>query len=187
MAAPSRTVPQAAFPPSYYGMAPAPRSDALLRRTVLDVHNRERMALGVAAIAWDDALAADAARYARQMARTNIFRHSGRADRAIDAGENLWMGSRDLYGYDVMMDGFVQERRVFRARGRFPDISSTGNWQDAGHYSQMVWRGTQKVGCALGEGARFDYLVCRYFPAGNMYGMGPLDAPAPAVLAGRGR
>ena len=176
--------------PADYGMAPAARSDGLLRQTVLNVHNRERAALGVAPLAWDDRLAGEAQLYARQMARTNIFAHS-RADGRRGAGENLWMGSRLLYGYDVMMDGFVQERHAFRSAGRFPDVSTTGRWQDVGHYSQMVWRGTRQIGCTLGEGVQFDYLVCRYYPAGNMWGMGPLDQPAGVAagvaLAGQGR
>ena len=52
---------------------------------------------------------------------------------------------------------------------------TTGNWEDVGHYTQMIWRGTRRVGCALGEGAQYDYLVCRYYPAGNVYGMSPFD------------
>lgn len=43
------------------------------------------------------------------------------------------------------------------------------------HYSQMIWRDTKKLGCALGEGANADYLVCRYFPAGNIFGKVPLE------------
>ena len=60
-------------------------------------------------------------------------------------------------------------------------------WQDVGHYSQMIWRGTRRVGCALGDGANYEYLVCRYFPAGNAFGKGPLDADATIELASGGQ
>src|SRR3546814_19625721 len=94
-----------------------------MRDVVLGMHNEERESLGLSPLAWDSALAADAARYARQMAQTNIFRHSARASRAVPSGENLWMGSRGLYDYEVMVGSFLDEKRLFRRRGKMPDLS----------------------------------------------------------------
>jgi hypothetical protein len=161
---------------AYYGMDEAPRSAALLRAVMLDAHNGERASLGLPLLDWDEALAADAARYADDMARTGLFRHSARTSRATPSGENLWMGPRRLYGYQAMVASFLDEKRLTRVAGKLPDLSTTGRWQDVGHYTQMIWRGTRKVGCAVGEGTHADYLVCRYVPAGNMFGRGPLDA-----------
>jgi hypothetical protein len=172
------------MPAAYYGMAEAARGDRLLRAVMLDAHNGERAALRLPLLDWDDALAADAARYAADMARSGQFRHSPRASRTIPSGENLWMGPRRLYGYEMMVGAFLDEKRLTRIEGRLPDLSSTGRWQDVGHYTQMIWRATRRVGCALGEGANADYLVCRYFPAGNAFGKGPLDADdAPSPVA----
>lgn len=164
------------MPASYYGMEEAERGSELLRDVALGMQNEERESLGLSPLVWDSALAEDAARYARQMAQTNLFRHSLRTSRAVPSGENLWMGPRRLYGYDRMIGDFLEEKRLFRRSGKLPDLSVTGRWEDVGHYSQIIWRGTRKVGCALAEGQDYDYLVCRYFPAGNMFGMGPLDA-----------
>lgn len=161
---------------SFYGMQEAARGDALLRQAMLDAHNGERAALGHAPLAWDDALAADAARYAADMARTGVYHHSSRASRAIPSGENLWMGPRRLYSYQVMAQAFLDEKRNFIPTAKLPDFSTTGHWQEVAHYTQMIWRGTQKVGCAVGDGRDYEYLVCRYFPAGNAYGKGPFDA-----------
>jgi len=33
-----------------------------------------------------------------------------------------------------------------------------------------VWRATAKVGCALGHGREYDFLVCRYTNPGNVMG-----------------
>ena len=54
--------------------------------------------------------------------------------------------------------------------GVFPDISTTGNWEAAGHYSQVVWRNTTEVGGGLATGQGQDFLVCYYNPAGNVTG-----------------
>ncbi|WP_449471151.1 CAP domain-containing protein [Sphingobium chungangianum] len=184
-AAPTQTV----MPAAYYGMEEAERGNLLLRDVVLGMHNDERQSLGLTPLAWDSALAQDAAQYAQQMAVTNRFQHSPRASRAVPSGENLWMGPRRLYGYETMIGAFLDEKRLFRRGGKLPDISMSGRWEDVGHYTQMIWRGTQKVGCALAEGQNYDYLVCRYFPAGNAFGKGPLDAddsPFGARLASMG-
>ncbi len=186
----TRTAPtQTVMPAAYYGMEEAERGTILLRDVVLGMHNDERQSLGLTPLAWDSDLAQDAARYARQMAETNRFQHSPRASRAVPSGENLWMGPRRLYGYDTMMGAFLDEKRLFRRGGKLPDISLSGRWEDVGHYTQIIWRGTKKVGCALAEGQNYDYLVCRYFPAGNAFGKGPLDAddsPFGSRLASRG-
>jgi hypothetical protein len=172
---------------SYYEeTVEADRGDDLMQDVVLDMQNEERESLGLPPLEWDAALAADARGYARSMARSGVFAHSSRASRSIPSGENLWMGTRGAYDYEAMIGSFLDEKRLLRRGGRMPDLSTTGRWQDVGHYSQIIWRSTRKVGCALGEGARFDYLVCRYFPAGNVFGQGPLDAP-PSVLASGGR
>lgn len=173
------------MPAAYYGMEEAPRSPARLRDTILSAHNGERRAMGIAALAWDEGLAMEAARYADEMARSGQFRHSARTARVRPSGENLWMGPRRLYDYRVMMAAFLDERALFRTDKPMPDISRTGRWQDVGHYSQIIWRGTRAVGCALAEGRDNDYLVCRYFPAGNVFGRRPLD-PDPASLASSG-
>lgn len=156
-------------------MEEADRDNGLLREVVLGMHNEERESLGLDPLGWDDSLAADAARYARQMAQTGLFRHSSKTSRAVPSGENLWMGPRRLYDYAVMIGAFLDEKPLLRRSGQLPDISTTGRWEDVGHYTQIIWRGTRKVGCALAEGQNDDYLVCRYFPAGNVFGQGPLD------------
>ncbi|HCS18663.1 MAG TPA: SCP-like extracellular, partial [Erythrobacter sp.] len=35
---------------------------------------------------------------------------------------------------------------------------------------QVVWRDTQEVGCAVVTARGNDVLVCRYWPAGNVWG-----------------
>ena len=53
--------------------------------------------------------------------------------------------------------------------------SRSGNWEDVGHYTQMIWPGSVRVGCAIRSSASNDYLVCRYSPAGNVMGAPSLN------------
>ena len=141
---------------------------------VLAEHNRARAGAGVVPLSWDAKLASDAAQYAAQLASSGRFSHSNRRARG-GAGENLWMGTRNSFQVEEMVGGWRGEKAVF-VSGVFPAVSKTGNWGDVGHYTQMVWPTTQRIGCALAANARADYLVCRYWPAGNIMGF-PIQAP----------
>jgi hypothetical protein len=135
---------------------------------MLAVHNRERTRLAIKPLVWDSALAAAASAYGRQLIPLGRLRHSSSKSRP-GQGENLWMGTHGAYSLERMAGGWAEERRIFRA-GAFPDVSTSGKWADVAHYTQMVWRGTTRVGCALEQGRQWDYLVCRYAPAGNVVG-----------------
>jgi hypothetical protein len=135
---------------------------------IVAAHNAARAQVGAAPLTWDPALSNAAAAYARQLAYTRVFAHSNRKARP-GTGENLWMGSRGAFSVETMVGGWTSERRMF-APGIFPAVSRTGNWADVGHYTQMIWPGTQRVGCAVASNASTDYLVCRYAPAGNIDG-----------------
>jgi len=137
----------------------------------LSTHNEERTRLGVPPLAWDCELASDASRWAYELARRGTLEHADPAIRK-GSGENLWMGTAGRFPVEHMFGRFIDEGRLYR-HGQFPDISVTGNWADAGHYSQVIWRGTRELGCALAQGEGKDVLVCRYHPAGNVRGRTP--------------
>lgn len=135
---------------------------------LLALHNRERQAVGVPPLRWDPALAAAAASYGPHLAARGRLQHSPQQTRP-GQGENLWMGTRAAYSLEDMVGGWAAERRLFR-NAPFPDVSRSGNWSDVGHYTQMVWRGTTRVGCAVHRSAQWDFLICRYSPPGNVVG-----------------
>ena len=152
---------------------PAPRDSTMFRIVMLDNHNAARRVAGVASLDWDDALASDAKRYAQELAATHRFVHAPRIAGGPVEGENLWMGTRSAFSYASMADTWIDEQQMFQA-GAFPNISRTGSWHDVGHYTQVVWAETRLVGCAVASNDSDDYLVCRYFPAGNVLGENPL-------------
>ena len=135
---------------------------------VLAAHNAARAQAGVQPLAWDPALGDAAAAYATQLALTNSFHHSDRKARA-GTGENLWMGTHGAFSYSSMVGTWASERRYF-VPGVFPAVSRSGNWEDVGHYTQMVWPTTTRVGCAVASNGANDFLVCRYASAGNVDG-----------------
>ncbi|WP_335298963.1 CAP domain-containing protein [Sphingomonas adhaesiva] len=149
--------------------APAARGEALLRAAMLDGHNRARAAVGVPPLVWDDALAASAQEYAREMAQTGRFAHAEQPQGPGREGENLFTGTRGAYRYDEMVQLWVDEQRDFVNRA-VPGSSRSRDWGGVAHYVQIVWRDTKRVGCATASGREDDFLVCRYLPPGNVVG-----------------
>ncbi|KLE35531.1 CAP domain-containing protein [Aurantiacibacter luteus] len=134
---------------------------------LLAAHNAARAEAGTPPLEWNPRLAAEAQAWAEHLAEIGRMEHSDRDTRA-GVGENLWMGSAGRFGAEFMVGAFVAERQHYRP-GTFPHVSTTGQWSDVGHYTQVVWRETRQLGCAVARGARDDFLVCRYWPAGNVY------------------
>ncbi|MBA2466210.1 MAG: SCP-like extracellular [Sphingomonas sp.] len=135
---------------------------------LLSAHNRERAAVASPRLEWDPQLAVSAARWAEYLGRTGKFEHSD-----TDEGENLWAGTRGHYTPEAMVGLWTAEKRHFKP-GRFPYNSTTGDVDDVGHYTQLVWRTSRKVGCAMSRSKAEDVLVCRYSEPGNAIGELPL-------------
>lgn len=168
--------------------APTAQTSAEFRRQMQEVHDRERRAVGVSVLQWDDTLARDAQGWADTIARDRRdgpSMHSAGANNG-SYGENIrWtrVGATDENGAGHAQ-WWANERNNY-VNGEFSmalsgnPISRTGSWWDIGHYSQMVWSRTNRFGCAharTSEGDR-DYAVCRYSPGGNAAGQWAYNAP----------
>ena len=135
---------------------------------MLAIHNRERAEVGTPPLQWDSTLAEAAASYGPMLAAMGRLQHSPR-DTRPGQRENLAMGKSGLYDDQYLLGMWVAEKRLFTP-GLFPHVSRDGRWEGVAHYTQMVWRGTTHVGCALYRGGGNDYLICRYSPPGNKDG-----------------
>lgn len=139
---------------------------------LLAAHNAERTALGVPPLTWNDQLAGDARLWANKLAASGRFEHSpDEAGKDVE-GENLWAGTPRAFSPEAMVHLWVAEKRDYRP-GVFPDNSRSGEVENVGHYTQVIWRSTRQVGCATAVGEQEEVLVCRYSEAGNVYGERP--------------
>jgi uncharacterized protein YkwD len=134
----------------------APRGDAA---AWVDAHNRFRAKHCAAALTWSAKLAEVAQRWANALRdRGCQFGHSGGA-----YGENLAAGTRGTLDPASVVKMWYDEV----AQYRFPD---GGFSMETGHFTQVVWRGTQRVGCGRSQCKGMDIYVCEYDPPGNWEG-----------------
>ena len=147
--------------------------DATQRQTILDIHNRERVAVGVQPLAWSDTLANSAQSWANNIVSLNLgpqgFPPHAPWDRRSGQGENLAWGTRGAFPVATFVEGWASEKPNYVPGSPIEQTLGSPN-RVYGHYTQMVWSSTTQIGCALGSDANQDYLVCRYSPSGNFLG-----------------
>jgi pathogenesis-related protein 1 len=127
-------------------------------------HNKERAAADVPPLAWDNKLAQDAAEWAMQLAQMCQLKHSGGSN-----GENLFWSSVAPDSTDIV-NAWASEQDYYDHETRSCAVGKT-----CGHYTQIMWKSTKKMGCALAKCKHEKgYIsVCKYEPAGNWAGERP--------------
>jgi hypothetical protein len=153
----------------YTQPAKAVYDDPRFISAILHEHQTYRDELKLPALSWSPQLAKDALVWARHLASIDKGEH----DQSMRGheGENLWWGTAGAFSYSQMVDMWGNEKKSFKY-GIFPNCS-TKRSAVVGHYTQMVWRNTQSVGCALASNGETDFLVCRYSAPGNVIGEKP--------------
>jgi uncharacterized protein YkwD len=160
---------QAASATDDYDYDQVARDETQMAATILALHNAERTRIGQAALVWDGKLARDAQIYAQTLADKDIFEHADQPNGDDAQGENLWMGSKAAFGWEDMVGMWQAEGKNAKS-GIFPNVAITGDWSDVGHYTQIIWPDTKQLGCGIAFNRTDEYLVCRYYPAGNVMG-----------------
>jgi hypothetical protein len=138
---------------------------AIDKSELLTAQNKYRADLGLAPLRWSESLAQSAQDWAEQLAQSNQLKHSG----GNGVGENLAMWTAGKASLTQLVDMWGAERQYF-VHADFPSVTRTGNWETVAHYTQLIWKDTNDVGCGFATGGGNDFLVCQYRPRGNIFG-----------------
>jgi uncharacterized protein YkwD len=119
-------------------------------------------------VTWDPEIAAIAQSWSDRLASSGCgLMHSSPSQRP-GLGENLYMTSGTATAQQVV-DAWASEISCFRPGGSVDSCSCT-----CGHYTQIVWRDSIRIGCAVARcGGRGEVWTCNYGPAGNYIGRPP--------------
>lgn len=143
------------------GMAAA-QGQGRMEREMLAAHNHVRARVGVPPLAWSGELERYAQEWAERLLARGEFGH--RADTPL--GENLF----------AISGGAATPRRVvgiWAAEAREYNYRANRCRGVCGHYTQIVWRETARVGCGVARGGGREVWVCNYDPPGNWDGRRP--------------
>ena len=125
----------------------------------LALHNQHRAQHHAPPLSLDNALARGAQSYAEKLAASGTLAHS-----RGNYGENLYMSVGHSFDAEALADaavnGWYNESRSY-------NYKRPGFSMQTGHFTQVVWKGTTKVGCGAAWRSTRYVVVCRYAPAGN--------------------
>ncbi|XP_031481783.1 pathogenesis-related protein PRB1-3-like [Nymphaea colorata] len=130
-------------------------------------HNAARAQVGVGPISWDDTVAAYAENYANQRIGDCSMIHSG--GNGGQYGENIFGGGGSGWTAVDAVNSWVDEKSNYDY-----NTNTCASEQMCGHYTQVVWQNSVRLGCARVEcnnGGTF--ITCNYDPAGNVDGERP--------------
>ena len=130
----------------------------------IEAHNKYRQMHQAEDVVYDEGLAQGAQQWAEKLAKEDKFYHS-ESDERYGAGENLAMyGSSDPNDKTLLTTACATDMWYDEVKDY--DFGNPGFAMNTGHFTQVVWKGTKKVGF----GYAGNYVVGRYEPSGNMMG-----------------
>ena len=128
-------------------------------QAILDAHNRLRASHCAEPLVWSDALARGAKAWVDHLAAKGcMLQHS-----ETQYGENISGGSASTQTSDQVASLWYSEKDAYH-------YGSGGFSMRTGHFTQVVWRGSRRLGCAAASCGDIRLWVCNYDPAGNMLG-----------------
>ena len=156
---------------STYSNAPIIDSGSLVA-----THNRWRAQVGVPPLRWSDVLARGAQAWADELRKNNCAmvhaNQSQYGENVFWASATRWSdGSREVQDISakLVVDDLASELLDYNY-----ETNSCAPGKMCGHYTQIVWRDTEEVGCAKAIcDDKSQVWVCRYSPHGNIVGEKP--------------
>lgn len=146
---------------------PQPPNMDEIAKEFLDLHNFARRHARLPPFVWDVKLEEYARDYANQRANSGDCRtlvHS-----MGPYGENLFWGRGSNWKPKDAVKKWIKEHRFYDQ-----DANTCRIGKVCGHYTQVVWRDTIRLGCAVAICPNDDTLtVCSYDPPGNYLGEKP--------------
>ncbi|KAL3532865.1 hypothetical protein ACH5RR_006386 [Cinchona calisaya] len=134
----------------------------------LFAHNLVRAAKWELPLTWDSQLEQYAKWWAGQRQEDCALMHSFPED-DFKLGENIYWGSGSTWTPTDAVKTWAGEEKYYTYK-----TNSCAERQICGHYTQIVWKSTKRIGCArvvCGSGDVF--MTCNYYPPGNYIGEKP--------------
>jgi uncharacterized protein YkwD len=106
-------------------------------------------------LVWDADLASDAQKWASFLASKN----NGLVHSNFGHGENLFSDTQKSNDCKTAVDAWFNEYPLYGNQK-----IGYGNFDGYGHFTQLVWPNTTKLGCAFADSSNWRYVVCEYDP-----------------------
>ncbi|XP_078169835.1 pathogenesis-related protein PRB1-3-like [Carex rostrata] len=128
-------------------------------------HNTARAAVGVGNVSWNNTVQQYAQTYANSRKGDCKLVHSGGP-----YGENIFWGPATSFTGVDAVNAWVDEKQYYDH-----STNSCASGHVCGHYTQVVWRNSNQIGCArvVCDNNAGVFIICNYYPPGNYVGESP--------------
>ncbi|XP_053384402.1 cysteine-rich venom protein ENH2-like isoform X2 [Mercenaria mercenaria] len=142
------------------------------KKVIVDIHNTVRREVSPPArnmmlMSWDEEIANTAQRWAENCNINHDSNYKRYAFGRFSVGQNLAWGSWSM-GWTDSIKLWADEKKDYSY-----SMNGSPTRKAVGHYTQMVWATSIKVGCGYAICGSTHYYVCNYGPGGNSNGVRP--------------
>jgi len=160
-------------------------------RRLIDLHNEAREEVGIQSkIKWSPKIAKDAKTYADILANSGEFEHDSKKNHLSyeNGGYENGPYGENLYAYynsngkkatfEMASNDWINEKNFYHYGKVSFDGDDCDRGEQCGHYTQIIWENTTRVGCAISQYKKGKYkggyvVVCKYKTPGNIIGQYP--------------
>jgi len=139
-------------------------------KVLLREHNRVRADVGVGKLTWSKKLGRYAQAWTDHLAATSCeMQHRPREGKwKQHHGENLFIGTAGFYSVREAVLAWESEKSDYRY-----GVFNGSSRKPIGHYTQVIWKNTTRVGCGQTLCNGNLIVACNYDPPGNWIGQKP--------------
>eukprot|EP00112_Aurelia_sp_Birch-Aquarium-sp1_P022647 Seg6460.2 transcript_id=Seg6460.2/GoldUCD/mRNA.D3Y31 product="Protein PRY1" protein_id=Seg6460.2/GoldUCD/D3Y31 len=146
-------------PPPEPTQGPGPNPQPGTNNLCLHAHNVLRaLHQNTGQMVWDDELARGSEQYARQLASEGGLRHS-----RGNYGENLYAAWGQSASCAKATLSWYNEIKDY-------NFNRGGYQSGTGHFTQLIWKGSTRLGAGVAKRGNMVVVVARYAPRGNFMG-----------------
>lgn len=142
------------------------------QRKIVDVHNKLRKQHGCPELEWSK----KCEQHAKQWVRYLLKKNKGMTPDELELEHDDYAGMGENI-YIQSVPGTIRSKQAAKLvsynwygdESKY-DYDSNEYNKDAAHFSQLVWKGSWKIGAAYGQIDDLFVVVANYWPAGNIKG-----------------
>ena len=135
------------------------------QKQCLSQHNKYRKNHHVGDLQLSNELCEISQKYADYIASKEYFEHSHTKFKSYYMGENLYRCSGFKPDGTTAVDSWYEEKEDYDFEN-----GKSRNGGVIGHLTAMLWKESKYLGVGIAKGDEYYYVVCNYFPGGNIRG-----------------
>jgi len=132
-------------------------------RECMNQHNLKRPLHSAGPLTWSEECAEHARKWVQHLVEIDTLAH----DNESGMGENCGYFQSSNVSSKSDSEWAINVSNMWYGEIEKYDFDKSGYQSQTGHFTQMIWKSTTKMGCAIAKKGTKVYIVANYYPPGN--------------------